>query len=117
MQKLLLTVVAVFGFMLANAQTPSADSLTAYTGKYKFAAGSPVELLTVVIDNGVLFGTSDQGSSELKRKEGDVFVVVAYNGLATFKRGSDGKVNAIRIEIDDMVLEGTREAASIQVRQ
>ena len=107
MKKIMLTVLALAGFCILHAQTP-VDSLAEFTGKYKFAAGAPVTEITVVNDKGVLFANSDAGNSELRRIQGDVFEVLAYNGTATFKRSAEGKVNGIKIELEDITMEGTK---------
>ncbi len=108
MKKTLLTILAAAGFLLLHAQEPKTDSLQEYTGKYKFPAGGPVAEITVVIDNGVLYANSDIGNSELKKTEGDIFYVVAYDGTATFKRSVEGKINGVKIEVDDLIMEGTK---------
>jgi hypothetical protein len=109
MKKILLTVFALFSIILVNAQSaPAKDSLDAYLGKYKFPEGSAVTEIGVVIEEGSLIATSAMGNSALKKMEGDVFEVVAYSGVATFKRNEGGKVIGVKIEVGDMILEGTK---------
>lgn len=109
MKKILLLIVVICAFGLVNAQTPSpADSLKEYTGKYKFPEGNPVTEITFSIENGVLTATSAIGGSELKRREGDVFDVVAYGGTATFKRNGDGKVIKVQVQVNDLDMEGEK---------
>ncbi len=116
MRKFLLFFFAVSSsFILYAQQTPQADSLKEYTGKYTFPEGSEVTVVKVVIENGVLWANSDQGNSELKKIEKDVFEVVAYTGVATFKRDEAGKINGIHIEVGDMILDGKKaEEPSLQ---
>ena len=35
--------------------------------------------------------------------------MVAYAGRAIFKRNTDAKLTGVRIEIDDLILEGTKD--------
>ena len=48
----------------------------------------------------------------MKKIEKDIFEVVAYSGKATFKRDEQAKLKGVTIEIDDLVLEGTKEESS-----
>jgi Domain of unknown function (DUF3471) len=113
MKKTLLTIFASAAIFLLHAQTPApkTDSLQEYTGKYKFPAGSIVPETNVVLENGALFANSEMGSSELKKMEGDTFELVAYGGTATFKRNPDGKIISVKVEVDDIILEGTKVEA------
>ena len=110
MAKLLLLVVALAGpFLLSAQRTPKPDSLTEYTGKYKFPKGSEVTEIRVVVENGVLWAKSDKGDSELRRIEKDTFEVVTYTGTATFKRKKKGKVNGLHIAVGDLIMDGTKK--------
>ncbi len=112
MRKFLLLLFVLSGSIIANAQqaptTPATDSLKEYLGKYVFPDGSEVPEIKVALENGVLIGSSSQGSSELKRIEKDLFEVVAYSGKATFKRDEKGKVNGLYVEIDNLILDGKK---------
>ena len=109
MRKVLFLAITAFAFNLANAQTPApADSLKSYTGKYKFPDGNPVTEINVTIENGVLTAGSALGSSELKHREGDIFELVAYAGTCTFKRNADGKVNKLRVQVNELDMEGEK---------
>ena len=109
MRKLLLFFFALgSSFILSAQQTPQADSLKEYTGKYKFPAGSEVTEVQVVVENDTLWVNSDKGNSELRRIEKDVFEVVTYTGTATFKRGDNGKVNGIHFEVGNLILDGKK---------
>lgn len=112
MRKFLLLLFVVSGSIIVNAQqaptTPAADSLKEYTGKYVFPDGSEVPEIKVALENGILIGSSSQGSSELKRMDKDVFAVVAYSGTATFKRDEKGKINGLYVEIGDLILDGKK---------
>ena len=112
MRKFFLLLFAITGFVTLNAQQAPTDSLQEYIGKYKFPEGSAVTEVTVALENGVLYASSAQGNSELKKIEKDIFEVVAYSGKATFKRDEQAKLKGVTIEIDDLVLEGTKEESS-----
>lgn len=107
MKKFIFTVIAVAAFSFLHAQSPT-DSLQEFTGKYKFPDGGPISELSIVIDKGALWANSAAGNSELRRTQGDVFEVIAYSGYATFKRSAEGKVNGIKVELEDLLMEGTK---------
>ena len=117
MRKLFMLLLSITGGLMMHAQqspAPDTVALKEYTGRYLFPDGSQVSEIKVVIENGMLMATSDQGNSELKRMEKDTFEVVMYTGTATFKRDDKGKVNGIYIEIGDMILDGKKsEDASL----
>ena len=116
MRKCFLFLFAITGIVTLNAQqAPSTDSLQEYIGKYKFPEGSVVTEVTVTIENGILFAASVMGSSELKKIEKDIFEIVAYAGKATFKRNEKAKLNGVKIEIEDLILEGAKEINSSQL--
>ncbi len=109
MRKLLLFLFALGNsFILFAQQTPPADSLNEYTGKYKFPEGSEVTEIKVGIENGILWAYSDKGNSELKKIEKDLFEVVQYTGTATFKRDENGKISGVHVEVGDMIMDGTK---------
>lgn len=109
MKKFFFLLFAVTTVMLLHAQqTPPQDTLQQYTGKYIFPDGSVVTEVTVTLENGILMASSVMGTTELRKTEGDVFEVVVYSGLATFKRNTEGKVNAVHIEVGDTILDGTK---------
>jgi hypothetical protein len=109
MRKTLFLAITILAFNFANAQTPPpADSLKVYTGKFKFPDGNPVTEINVTIENGILTAGSAIGSSELKHREGDIFDLVAYSGTCTFKRNGDGKVNKMRVQVNELDMEGEK---------
>lgn len=107
MRKIFFVLILLAGCIYGNAQADT--TLNAYTGKYTFAAGSPVSEITISVENGTLMASSAMGNSEFKKTDTkDVFEVVAFGGMATFKRNEEGKVTGVKIEVQDVVLEGTR---------
>ena len=68
----------------------------------------------MIIENSTLTATSVMGNSELRKTDTkDVFEVVAYAGTATFKRNTEGKVNAVTIQVQDVNMEGTKTEESL----
>ena len=68
MRKLLLSFLAITATMVSFAhQGPATDSvaLKEYTGRYVFPDGSAVNEINVTIESGLLYASSEQGSSEL----------------------------------------------------
>lgn len=109
MRRLLLFFFVIgSSFILSAQQSPQADSLKEYTGKYKFPEGSEVTEIKVDIENGILWAYSEKGNSELKKIEKDVFEVVQYTGTATFKRDENGRINGLHVEVEDLIMDGTK---------
>lgn len=107
MKKIVLLLMLLPACLLAVSQN---DSLQEYTGKYRFPDGSPVTEIGVVLEDGVLTATSVMGNSEFRKTDSkDVFEIVAFAGTATFKRNGDGKIIGLRIQVQDIDMEGTRE--------
>lgn len=101
-----LFIATVLFTVAANAQ----DTLQQqYVGKYKFAAGSPVTEVEVVLQDGVLTMHSAAGSSVLRFEKTDQYTIVAFNGLALFTRNQVGKVAGVHIEAMGYVMDGTKE--------
>lgn len=100
-------------FSTANAQV---DSLQEYTGKYTFPEGSPVTEVGVIVENGVLTATSAMGNSELRKTDTkDAYELVAYSGLATFKRNADNKITGLLIQVQDITMDGTKAEPAIAI--
>lgn len=107
MKKALFFILLLPVCILAVGQN---DPLQEYTGKYRFPDGSPVTEIGVVLEDGVLTATSVMGNSEFRKTDSkDVFEIVAFAGTATFKRNGDGKIVGLRIQVQDIDMEGTRE--------
>ena len=102
----MLEISTIFISVFSNAQTDS--TLQQYAGKYKFADGNPISEMTLLVDNGILMGSSTQGNSEFKpTSTADVFEIVAFSGTATFRR-KDGKVVSVLIQVQGTSMEGTK---------
>lgn len=113
MRKYLFTAVLCITCSLAFGQE---DTLKQYLGKYRFPEGSAVTEINVIMDGGVLTATSVMGNSELKQTGPDTFEVVAFQGVATFKRNSAGKISGVTIVVGETTLEGTKSDNSFSQR-
>jgi hypothetical protein len=109
----IITIIA-FAIALSLSALGQDAPLQDYTGKYNFPEGSPVPNVEMKLVEGVLIGESQMGSSTFTRIEGDKFTIVEYNGTAEFIRNAEGKVISIKVTVDTMVLEGTKEAAAFR---
>ena len=107
MKKILFSLFVLLAFSSIKAQTDS--TLQEFTGKFKYPEGSPFTEITTVIDNGILMANSSLGSSEFKKTDTkDVFDIVAYSGVATYKRNAEGKITTLRIQVQDIDVEGAK---------
>jgi len=112
MNKIITILAFAFAFSL-NALGQDAP-LDQYIGKYNFPAGSPVPGFEIKLVDGVLIGESQMGSSTFTRIEGDKFTIVEYNGIAEFIRNAEGNVISVKVTVDTMVLEGTKEGSALR---
>jgi hypothetical protein len=111
MKKLSLILVVMLTVMtVVNAQT---NPLKDYTGKYVFAAGSPIAESMVEVEDTTLKVVSAMGSFTLEKKGVDTFYLAAYDAYVIFKRASNNAVETVTISVQGMELVGTKEAASI----
>lgn len=104
-------------FLIAGftAAAQTTDSLTNYTGTYKFPEGSIVATAEITVENGVLTVNSSQGASPMERQGKDTFAITNFGGTAYFFRNSSGKVDRVRVEVNNIVLEGTKEVAQLYI--
>src|SRR5215831_6870285 len=103
MKKVTLVVCAIVSFILLRAQD---TTLNEYVGTYTFPEGGPVTSVDVKIENRSLVASSTAGSSPLEKISKDTFNLVAYNGKVYFTRDTTQKVNGMKIEVQDTILEG-----------
>src|SRR3954467_9766791 len=111
--KALFTVGLLFAGMLVMAQDSTARK--ELIGKYKFPAGSVVEEVIVLQDNGALMMNSTAGTSALELIKGDSFNIVSFNGVAVFKRNEMKKITGVHIDASGYVLEGVKDSAAAQL--
>jgi hypothetical protein len=107
MRKLVLSMIVSCGLVFLYAQD---TTLNEYVGTYTFPEGGPVTTVDVKLENGSLVANSTAGSSPLERISKDTFSIVAHNGIAYFTRDSTKKVNGIKIEVGETILEGKKES-------
>ena len=112
MRKLALSIIVSFGFVFSNAQD---TTLNEYVGTYTFPEGGPVTTVDVKIENGSLMASSSAGSSIMEKVSKDTFNLVAYSGMVYFTRDSLKKVNGIKIEVQDTILEGKKESLNFAI--
>ena len=112
MFKTILSAISVLLIIQASAQTEpeKKHKLDDFVGRYVFPDGSVVPDVTVVISDNILNMSSAAGASELTELGVDSFNIVQFSGLAAFKRGEDKKVNAVHIEAQGYVLDGTKQS-------
>lgn len=95
---------------IATSSLLAQDStLTEYKGLYKFREGSPTPSVDITIENGGLYANSSIGSASLKWISKDTFSIPDHGGMAYFYRSDKGKVNSIKVEVADMILEGDKQ--------
>ena len=108
MKKVILFLVFVIGFAAVSfAQQDTA--LAQYVGKYKFPDGSVIANVTVILDNGALVAGTSYGNSALVKESDDVYVIVAFQGKALFKRDGNKKIIGVAITAMGYQLEGTKD--------
>jgi len=115
---LLLSISLVYMAQAQAKDSTSKDStLKEYTGNYKFPEGSYLTAIEVSIKDGKLYASSDKGASPLEQKAKDTFAFTNYNGMAYFFRNSDGKVARMKIDVEDILLEGNKEGVTAWIKQ
>lgn len=113
MGKLVFTIVALAAFGLLNAQD---TTLNEYVGTYTFPEGSMVTSVEIKIENGGLMASSSAGSSALEKISRDTFNLVSYSGTVYFIRNSEQKIDSIRINTQDVILEGKKQSGGSALR-
>jgi hypothetical protein len=111
--KIIFTLVLLFTAVLAVAQDSTARK--ELVGKYKFPAGSVVEEVIVMQDNGILMMNSTAGTSSLELVKGDTFNIVNFNGIAVFKRNEMKKVTGVHIDASGYVLDGIKDSVAVHI--
>ena len=122
MKKFLFSLLLLTTVSFAHAQSqpapptpppppPANDSLLVeFTGKFKFPDGNVISELTMVVENGTLTAQSAMGNAEFKKTDNkDVFEIIAYGGTATYKRNGQGKITGLRIQVQDLDMEGVKQ--------
>lgn len=97
--------------IIASAQSDT--TLKAFGGKYSFPSGSIIAEVTVYQEGDGLMMSSSMGSSNLTRKDGDLFNVIQFQGTALFNRDANKKVIGVIIDAMGYHLEGTKSSDEI----
>ena len=109
MKKILLLSTLLLGvFITIQAQD---STLTQFTGKFKFAEGSPVQEVVISADNGTLIAASALGSFVLQKTGEDQFFIAEFQAPVVNKRDSNKKVVGLAINANGMVLEAVKVEA------
>jgi hypothetical protein len=109
MKKIMLLVMLVCGFGIASYAQQQDTTLAQYVGKYVFPSGSVIDAVTVTLENDALVMNSSAGSSALTKESEDLYVIVAFQGKALFKRDNNKKIIGVSINAMGYQLEGTKE--------
>jgi hypothetical protein len=97
------------GLVLSLSVWAQDTTLSVYTGKYTFPAGSSITESLVEVKDGKLFVSSTLGAATLTRQQADTFSVDEYGGQIAFLRSNE-KVTGIKINIPaaNLDLEGVK---------
>lgn len=109
MKKIMLLMVLVLGFGVASYAQQQDTTLAQYVGKYVFPSGSVIDAVTVSLENDALVMNSSAGASALTKESEDLYVIVAFQGKALFKRDNNKKIVGVSINAMGYQLEGTKE--------
>jgi len=105
------TCMLLFTGMLVVAQDSTVRK--ELIGRYKFPAGSVVEEVVVMQENGILMMNSTAGTSSLELIKGDSFTIVNFSGIAVFKRNEVKKVTGVHIDASGYVLDGVKDSVAV----
>ena len=109
MKKILLFSTLLLGvFITIQAQD---TTLAQFTGKFKFAEGSPVQEVVINAENGTLVAASAMGSFVLQKTGEDQFLIADFQAPVVYKRDSNRKVIGLSISVSGMVLEAVKVEA------
>jgi uncharacterized protein DUF3471 len=106
-------IILLLFITISNVLQAQDTILNEYVGTYKFPEGSVVPSVEIKVENGTLMANSSAGSSALEKLSKDTFTLVSYSGTVYFTRDADKKVNGIKVEVQDAVLEGKKETAGL----
>ena len=109
MNRIFSLALMLCAFFSAAAQSKD-TTLREYVGKYTFPEGSFVTTAEITLADTVLSVSSSQGGSPLERRGKDTFALTSFDGgIMYFYRNSAGKVAKIKVEVGDVLLEGTKD--------
>lgn len=113
MKHILFITAFLFGGLVSSFAQKA--PLTDYVGKFNFPEGSAVPWVVVKLTaDSVLVSESPHGNATLALVEGDIFAIVEYQGVAEFKRNGEGKVTKVKVSVQNMEMEGTKEESALE---
>ena len=109
-----LICLAMILFASASTYLFAQDTtLNDYKGTYRFPDGSMVASVDITVESGVVTISSSLGTATLEKVSKDTFNLIVYNGNVYFTRNKDGKVDGIKIVVQETVLEGRKDGANL----
>ena len=106
-KQILVFIILVISSTFIIAQD---STLNDYTGKYKFPTGSMIPEVEITLNDNTLTINASIGSATLEKVSRDTFLIPSYgNAMVFFYRNAENKVNAIKIDTGNDVLEGKKE--------
>lgn len=118
MKKWMLFFCLAFCAVAHGQNTPADTTLMEFTGKYLFPEGSVVSEVNLSLgSDGVLTSSSTAGTSELVRKEKDLFDIPKFQGTAKFIRDSKGVVIGVTIDAMGYHLEGSKASGNLVMKK
>lgn len=123
MKQLFFVAMFFLSALMAGAQAkdtlPGKDTtLKEYVGKYTFPDGSFVTSADISLNGDVLAVSSSQGGSDLEKRGKDTFAMTAFEGgMMYFYRNAAGKVAKIKVEVGDILLEGTKDGVTAWINR
>jgi hypothetical protein len=103
---------------LATSNLNAQDStLKEYVGNYIFPDGSFVPSAEISLRDTVLNINSEKGTSDLVKRSRDTFSLLNYDGTVYFKRDSTNKISGVKVEVEDVLVEGNKQADNSAVPQ
>lgn len=101
-----------FATLFAAAQAKD-TALAQYVGTYAFPEGSFVTTAEIKLEGDVLSVSSSEGGSPLERRGKDTFAITNFDGgMMYFFRNKDSKVARIKVEVGEVLLEGTKDGVT-----
>jgi len=97
-----------------NAQD---STLKQYVGNYIFPDGSFVTSAEISLRDTVLNINSEKGNTDLLKRSRDTFSMASYDGTVYFKRDSTNKISGIKVEVEDVLIDGNKQVDSSAVPQ
>lgn len=112
MKKLLLPLLF---FTACHLNAAGRHPLDEYAGRYTFPEGVMVKEVMVSVENGALVLVSPLCTTILVKDGEDNFSIPSFKGTAVFKRDANKKVTSLTIAMQQLKLDGIRDANEVTV--